>query len=92
MTSQGLVLDLARHDEEAREGDVVVMMKGAERPWLLRHVVGDDQENFMFVGACEPLYTHISGLKDWRSMNEALFKQTRVQFFARNGIREFRLV
>ncbi|KAH6857412.1 heterokaryon incompatibility protein-domain-containing protein [Alternaria rosae] len=92
VTSQGLILGLARHDEEAREGDVVVMMKGAERPWLLRHVVGDDQEDFTFVGACEPLYTHIGGLKDWRSMNEALFKQTRVQFFARNEIREFRLV
>ena len=94
-TSRGLILILDRIDELPREGDVLVLLKGANYPWLLRPMVESNAEIYTFVGACVMLYSNprSSGMKDWPSnWWPDVPEEILGHFFESNDVREFRLV
>jgi len=94
-TSRGLILNMRRDDEQPREGDVLVLLKGANYPWLLRPMVGSNTEYYTFVGACAILYRNPqnSGMEDWPTeLSKDVPKETLEHFFNSNEVREFRLV
>jgi len=95
LTSRGLILNLERDDEQPREGDVLVLLKGANHPWLLRPIVESNAKVYTFVGACPMLYrnSQSSGMEDWPSSRWAdVPEEILGHFFESNDVREFRLV
>jgi len=94
-TSRGLIANLQRDDEQPMEGDVLVLLKGANHPWLLRPMVDSNAELYTFVGACRMLYRNSwsSGMEDWPSSLWAdVSEEILGRFFESNDVREFRLV
>jgi len=93
--SRGLIANLQRDDEQPMEGDVLVLLKGAIHPWLLRPMVDSNAEVYTFVGACRILYrnSRSSGMEDWPSSLWAdVSEEILGRFFESNDVREFRLV
>ena len=94
-TSRGFILHLIRIDEQPRKGDVLVLLKGADKPWLLRPMDESNAEVYTFVGACRMLYRNprSSGMEDWPlDLSEDVPEELLRHFFESNDVREFCLV
>jgi hypothetical protein len=52
LISTGMIGQLRRDDEEPRAGDVLAMMKGVRKPFLLCPNSTPAQREYEFVGAC----------------------------------------
>jgi hypothetical protein len=94
VASPGLIYFLWNDDEQGQKSDVLVVLKGARRPWLLRPVVGSDPEEYTFVGGCQVLYRNVQNRKpwDWYEKGFSKAEEAEEHFFACSEVREFRLV
>jgi hypothetical protein len=94
VASPGLIYILWNDDEQCKKADVLVVLKGARRPWLLRPVVGSDPEEYTFVGGCQVLYRNVQSRKpwDWDDKDRSEAEEAEKHFFACSEVREFRLV
>jgi hypothetical protein len=90
----GLIYVLWNDDEQCKKADVLVFLKGARQPWLLRLVVGSDPEEYTFVGGCQVLYRNVQSRKpwDWDGKRWSEAEEAEGHFFACSEVREFRLV
>ncbi|CAN9144873.1 unnamed protein product [Alternaria alternata] len=68
ITALGMLLALARDDEQPRDGDILVKIEGLAQPWLLRPATGSDEKDYVFVGACRFYYEDL--LVDYQAMGE----------------------
>jgi hypothetical protein len=56
VTSRGVLLALARDDEQPRKGDILVEIEGVAQPWLLRLATDSNEVSYTFIGACRIHY------------------------------------
>jgi hypothetical protein len=94
VASPGLIYMLWNDYEQCKKADVLVVLKGARQPWLLRPVVGSDPEEYTFVGGCKVLYRNVQSRKpwDWDDKGWSEAEEAEEHFFACSEVREFRLV